>query len=86
MHCPEMVKILILCSYLQLISELKASGLRGRGGAGFPSGLKYVSDIFGQRTNGVSWRERERLTLLFSLVFHELQGLGQGQPTPLPGC
>lgn len=28
---------------LQLIGELKASGLRGRGGAGFPSGLKYVS-------------------------------------------
>jgi NADH:ubiquinone oxidoreductase subunit F (NADH-binding) len=28
---------------LQLISEIKASGLRGRGGAGFPSGLKYVS-------------------------------------------
>lgn len=27
----------------QLISEIKASGLRGRGGAGFPSGLKYVS-------------------------------------------
>lgn len=84
MHFSEMVKILILCSCLQLISELKASGLRGRGGAGFPSGLKYVSDIFGQRTNGVSWREG--LTLLSSLVFHELQGLGQGQPTPLPGC
>ena len=24
-----------------LIDEIKASGLRGRGGAGFPSGLKY---------------------------------------------
>ena len=24
-----------------LIAEIKASGLRGRGGAGFPSGLKY---------------------------------------------
>ena len=26
----------------QIIDEVKASGLRGRGGAGFPSGLKYV--------------------------------------------
>ncbi len=26
----------------QIISEIKASGLRGRGGAGFPSGLKWV--------------------------------------------
>ncbi len=26
----------------QLISEIKASGLRGRGGAGFPSGMKWV--------------------------------------------
>lgn len=25
-----------------IINEIKASGLRGRGGAGFPSGLKYV--------------------------------------------
>lgn len=25
-----------------IISEIKASGLRGRGGAGFPSGLKWV--------------------------------------------
>ena len=27
---------------VQLISEIKASGLRGRGGAGFPSGMKWV--------------------------------------------
>jgi NADH:ubiquinone oxidoreductase subunit F (NADH-binding) len=26
----------------QIISEIKASGLRGRGGAGFPSGMKWV--------------------------------------------
>lgn len=34
-----------MLSHLQLISEIKASGLRGRGGAGFPSGLKYVSGM-----------------------------------------
>lgn len=30
-----------------IISEIKASGLRGRGGAGFPSGMKWVclSDV-----------------------------------------
>jgi NADH dehydrogenase (ubiquinone) flavoprotein 1 len=28
-----------------LINEIKASGLRGRGGAGFPSGLKFVCTL-----------------------------------------
>ena len=28
----------------QIISEIKASGLRGRGGAGFPSGMKWVGN------------------------------------------
>lgn len=32
----------LLIRILQLISEIKASGLRGRGGAGFPSGMKWV--------------------------------------------
>ena len=32
-----------------IISEIKASGLRGRGGAGFPSGLKWVCHIFDLR-------------------------------------
>ncbi|GAM41688.1 NADH-ubiquinone oxidoreductase 51 kDa subunit [Talaromyces pinophilus] len=34
-------KEMILKGHDWLISEIKASGLRGRGGAGFPSGLKY---------------------------------------------
>ncbi|KAB8239370.1 NADH dehydrogenase [ubiquinone] flavoprotein 1, mitochondrial [Aspergillus alliaceus] len=34
-------KDIVLKGHDWLISELKASGLRGRGGAGFPSGLKY---------------------------------------------
>ena len=32
----------VLTSAEQIISEIKASGLRGRGGAGFPSGMKWV--------------------------------------------
>ena len=32
---------------IQIISEIKASGLRGRGGAGFPSGMKWVSISLG---------------------------------------
>ncbi|KAH2139979.1 NADH-ubiquinone oxidoreductase 51 kDa subunit, mitochondrial precursor [Aspergillus fumigatus] len=34
-------KDIVLKGHDWLISEIKASGLRGRGGAGFPSGLKY---------------------------------------------
>ena len=29
----------------QVIEEVKASGLRGRGGAGFPAGMKWKSNI-----------------------------------------
>lgn len=36
-------KEIILKGHDWIISEIKASGLRGRGGAGFPSGLKWVS-------------------------------------------
>lgn len=35
-------KEMILKGHDWLINEIKASGLRGRGGAGFPSGLKFV--------------------------------------------
>lgn len=34
----------VIADNLQIISEIKASGLRGRGGAGFPSGMKWVSN------------------------------------------
>jgi len=37
-------KEIILKGHDWLINEIKASGLRGRGGAGFPSGLKFVSN------------------------------------------
>ena len=50
----------------QLISEIKASGLRGRGGAGFPSGMKWV--LPPHIPSGTP--------LLISPVVHELQGLG----------
>lgn len=35
-------KEILLKGHDWIISEVKASGLRGRGGAGFPSGLKWV--------------------------------------------
>lgn len=52
-----------------LINEIKASGLRGRGGAGFPSGLKFVCC-----TQSVS-STAHRLTQ--NTVVHELQGMGE---------
>ena len=38
-------KEMILKGHDWLINEIKASGLRGRGGAGFPSGLKFVGKL-----------------------------------------
>lgn len=35
-------KEILLKGHDWIISEVKASGLRGRGGAGFPSGLKWA--------------------------------------------
>lgn len=35
-------KEILLKGHDWIISEIKASGLRGRGGAGFPSGMKWV--------------------------------------------
>ena len=38
-------KEIVLKGHEWIINEIKASGLRGRGGAGFPSGLKWVGSI-----------------------------------------
>jgi NADH dehydrogenase (ubiquinone) flavoprotein 1 len=38
-------KEILLKGHDWIISEVKASGLRGRGGAGFPSGLKWVCSL-----------------------------------------
>lgn len=38
-------KEIILKGHDWIINEIKASGLRGRGGAGFPSGLKWVGSM-----------------------------------------
>lgn len=38
-------KEIILKGHDWIIGEIKASGLRGRGGAGFPSGLKWVGHV-----------------------------------------
>jgi len=35
-------KEIVMKGHDWIISEIKASGLRGRGGAGFPSGMKWV--------------------------------------------
>ena len=58
-----------------IVNEIKASGLRGRGGAGFPSGLKWsfmpkvrLDRINPKRTQETSqWREREP-TLAFEVA------------------
>lgn len=39
-------KEIILKGHDWIIGEIKASGLRGRGGAGFPSGLKWVCTLW----------------------------------------
>jgi NADH dehydrogenase (ubiquinone) flavoprotein 1 len=38
-------KEILLKGHDWIIGEIKASGLRGRGGAGFPSGLKWVRTV-----------------------------------------
>ena len=43
-------KEIILKGHDWIIGEVKASGLRGRGGAGFPSGLKWVSGVANHNT------------------------------------
>ena len=79
-------KEILLKGHDWIIGEVKASGLRGRGGAGFPSGLKWVC-VFAKW----AFRKIKPIGMLadcfFSRmpVFHELQGLGQGQQAPLSG-
>lgn len=66
---------LVANSVTQLISEIKTSGLRGRGGAGFPSGMKWVWEWY---------LDLVLVHLLTTTVVHELQGLGQGHKAPVP--
>ena len=42
-ECAEVVKKSLAMSKIDLLNEIKISGLRGRGGAGFPIGLKLES-------------------------------------------
>lgn len=56
-----------MLTILQLISEIKASGLRGRGGAGFPSGLKYVSG-----GGGTPPPFRKRQSNVWQIVYYSL--------------
>ena len=45
-------KEILLKGHDWIIGEVKASGLRGRGGAGFPSGLKWVCRVYSGVPNG----------------------------------
>jgi len=62
-------KEILLKGHDWIIGEVKASGLRGRGGAGFPSGLKWVRWTMAVWPGGSS---TDRIVA----VVHELQGLG----------
>lgn len=44
-------KEILLKGHDWIINEIKASGLRGRGGAGFPSGMKWVRLTLEKPTN-----------------------------------
>lgn len=73
-------KEIVLKGHEWIINEIKTSGLRGRGGAGFPSGLKWVGDPrapgdeISLQVDGTD----ENADPLHPIVVHELQGLGQG--------
>lgn len=82
-------KEIILKGHDWIINEIKASGLRGRGGAGFPSGLKWVCFSYQLRPRDtVRLLNSNPIASFFSkyIVFYELQGLGQGHQTPIPCC
>jgi NADH dehydrogenase (ubiquinone) flavoprotein 1 len=74
-------KEILLKGHDWIISEVKASGLRGRGGAGFPSGLKWVRRTRFYWAGRYQWQQRTDYYL--STVIHELQGLGQGHEAAL---
>lgn len=78
-------KEIILKGHDWIIGEIKASGLRGRGGAGFPSGLKWVclTTYVLRDTN----RDFSNMgaNSCGTTVLHEPQRLGERQETPLLG-
>lgn len=75
-------KEIILKGHDWIINEVKTSGLRGRGGAGFPSGLKWVR--FSAAASVAMMRSRTAKLTNGRAVFHELQGLGQGHQATIP--
>lgn len=76
-------KEIILKGHDWIIGEVKTSGLRGRGGAGFPSGLKWVRERNSYDSSTTPRGGIEMLTKHNHIVFHELQGLGQGYEAPI---
>ena len=80
-------KEILLKGHDWIISEVKASGLRGRGGAGFPSGMKWVCffDLklppFSAGGLPGNWLT---LVLTIYIVFHEPPWMGERHNPPLP--
>jgi hypothetical protein len=71
-------KEILLKGHDWIIGEVKKSGLRGRGGAGFPSGLKWVRHyVFADKVSVALMAD-------VGTVVHEPSRMGEGKHPALP--